>query len=157
MNHTVYTIGYSGYHQNTERFVSDLKAHGINAIVDVRTSPYSRYSPEYNRETISAILKASGIHYLFMGDKLGARPNDTSCYVNGAVDYDKILESKCFRDGINRVVDGAQKGYLISLMCAEKDPICCHRNILVAHALASQGIVIKHFVQPADGGPAVYI
>ena len=155
MANTVYTVGYSGYHQDIARFVSDLKAHGINVVADVRTSPYSKFSPEFNRETIQANLKAAGLKYVFMGDELGARPADRHCYVNGAVDYDRIVASDFSQHGLDRVQTGIARGYVITLLCAEKDPIDCHRNILVAHSLAKRGVDIKHLIQLAPMEPAV--
>lgn len=155
MGNTVYTVGYSGYHQDLRRFMSDLKAHGINVVADVRTSPYSKYSPEFNREAIQAELKAAGLKYVFMGEELGARPSDRRCYVNGAVNYDRILSADFFKHGLDRVQLGLERGFGITLMCAEKDPIDCHRNVLVAHALAKRGVDIKHLVQLAPAEPAV--
>lgn len=155
MINTVYTVGYSGYHQDVKRFVSDLRAHGIGVVVDVRTSPYSKYAPEYNREDLQLTLKANGLKYVFMGDELGARPSDRSCYSNGAVDYDKIIAAPFFQHGLDRIQEGIAKGLAITLLCAEKDPINCHRNVLVAHALSKRGVEIKHLIQLADGEPAV--
>lgn len=155
MANIVYTIGYSGYHQAVNRFVSDLKNHGINVVADVRTSPYSKFSPEFNREVIKAELKRSGLQYVFMGDELGARPSDRHCYTNGAVDYDKIVGADFFNHGLDRVQTGLSKGFVITLLCAEKDPIDCHRNILVAHALSKRGVEIRHLIQLAPGEPAV--
>jgi len=155
MANTVYTVGYSGYHQDIPRFVSDLKAHGINVVADVRTSPYSRFSPEFNRESIQADLRMAGLKYVFMGEELGARPSDRHCYVNGAVDYDRIVSADFFQHGLDRVLTGLSRGYVITLLCAEKDPIDCHRNVLVAHSLAKRGVGIKHLVQLAQEEPAV--
>lgn len=152
---TVFTVGYSGYHQAVDRFVSDLKTYGINVVADVRTSPYSKFSPEFNREAIQAELKAAGLKYVFMGDELGARPSDRHCYVNGAVDYDRIVSAGFFQHGLDRVQMGVARGYVITLLCAEKDPIDCHRNVLVAHSLAKRGVDIKHLVQLAPMEPAV--
>ena len=155
MSNTVYTIGYSGYHQDMARFVSDLKVHGINVVADVRTSPYSKFSPEFNREAIQAGLRSAGLKYVFMGDELGARPADRHCYVDGAVDYDRIVAADFFKHGLDRVQTGVSRGYVITLLCAEKDPIDCHRNVLVAHSLAKRGIDIKHLIQLAPNEPAV--
>lgn len=151
----VYTVGYSGYHNDIPRFIADLSNFGINVVADVRTSPYSKFSPEFNRESIQGDLKRAGIKYLFMGEELGARPSDRSCYTSGAVDYDKILASTFFNHGLDRVQVGISRGYGITLLCAEKDPIDCHRNVLVAHALAKRGVEIKHLIQLAPGDPAV--
>ena len=155
MSKCVFTIGYSGYHQDLLRFVADLKNHGIDVVADVRTSPYSKYAAEFNRDELGVFLQANGIKYVFMGRELGARPTDRGCYVNGAVEYDVILASAAFCSGLDRIEDGMRKGYVIALMCAEKDPIDCHRNILVAHALAARGVQVRHLVQLAPGEGAV--
>lgn len=155
MGNTVYTVGYSGYHQDMRRFVSDLKSHGINVVADVRTSPYSKFSPEFNREAIQSELRLAGLKYVFMGDELGARPSDRHCYVDGAVDYDRIVSADFFQHGLDRVQVGLSRGYVITLLCAEKDPIDCHRSVLVAHSLAKRGVDIKHLVQLAPMEPAV--
>lgn len=154
-SNSIYTIGYSGYHQNLVGFASDLVAHGISVVADVRTSPYSKYAAEFNRESLEAFLHTRGIKYVFMGNELGARPSDRTCYVNGSVNYDKIQESSFFQNGLQRLQDGLAKGFVIAILCAEKDPICCHRNILVAHALAKRGVEIKHLIQLAPGESAV--
>ena len=151
----IYTIGYSGYHQNASGFVSDLATHNISVVADVRTSPYSKYAAEFNRESLDAFLRTKGIKYVFMGDELGARPSDRTCYVNGSVDYDKIQKAELFQNGLRRLQDGIDKGFIIALLCAEKDPICCHRNILVAHALAKRGVEVRHLIQLAPGESAV--
>ena len=151
----IYTIGYSGYHQNLDGFAADLAANGVNVVADVRTSPYSKYASEFNRETIDAFLRCKGIKYVYMGAELGARPSDSACFINGVVDYDRIQAASFFQEGLKRIQDGIAKGYLIALLCAEKDPICCHRNILVAHALAKRGVGVRHLIQLTPGESAV--
>ena len=151
----VYTIGYSGYHQDLPRFVTDLRHFGIKVNADVRSSPYSRYAEEFNRERFGDYLRKNGLLYLFMGDQLGARPTERSCYRDGAVDYDAIMTAAFFQKGLDRIQDGLTKGYVIALMCAEKDPIDCHRNILVAHALSKRGVQIRHLIQFVSGDSAV--
>ena len=151
----IYTIGYSGYHQNLDGFVADLTANGVNVVADVRTSPYSKYAAEFNREMLDVSLRGKGIKYVFLGAALGARPSDGACYINGVVDYDRIMSANFFQGGLQRIQDGIAKGYCIALMCAEKEPICCHRNILVAHALAKRSVPVRHLIQLVSGEPAV--
>ena len=151
----VFTIGYAGYHQDVARFVSDLKAHRVTVVADVRTSPYSRYAPEFNRDTLQYALRQAELKYVFMGQELGARPSDRSCYTNGRVDYEKIMAAPFFGHGLDRIQDGLSKGYVIALLCAEKDPICCHRAILVGRALARRGIPVRHLWPHNPGEPAV--
>ena len=139
----IYTIGHSN-HIN-KYFVNLLKNHGINCLVDVRSMPYSKFTPQYNKEDLKKYLKLNQIYYVFMGDELGARRNDKSLYTNeGYLDFDKTSKSILFQEGIERLKKGLHKGYNIALMCTEKDPIDCHRNILVARELFRQNIEIKN-------------
>lgn len=140
---TVYTIGHSTH--AIERFIELLKMHSITAIADVRSTPYSRVNPQYNRETLRDSLKAIGIVYVFLGEELGARSNDPDCYSDGKVQYDRLASTKLFKQGIDRVRKGANE-YRVALMCAEKDPNHCHRNILVARSLVEQGIEVRHIL-----------
>ena len=125
----IYTIGYSAF--EIEAFISTLKQYHITAVSDVRSSPYSKFKPDYNRELLSRTLKEFGIQYVFLGDYLGARFEDKSVYVNRTVDFNTAKNLACFKHGVNRLIEGSKK-YTIALLCAEKDPIECHRSILIA-------------------------
>ena len=138
-----------------KRFAEDLLMAGVCVVVDVRSSPYSSFSPEFDRERLKSSMAEYGITYLFMGDELGARPKDRGCYKDGAVDYDRIMNSPAFVRGLDRIETGIAKGFSIALMCAEKDPVDCHRNVLVARALSKRGLKVRHFVRLPAGGPAV--
>ncbi len=140
----LYTIGHSNY--DIQHFIELLMHHRIEIIVDVRSSPYSKYCPQFNRDDLKKSLESSGIKYLFLGEQLGARPDNPSCYINGEVSFELLSESDSFKEGINRVREGLSKGYKISLMCSEKEPIDCHRTILVSRALYNCGIEISHIV-----------
>lgn len=142
----LFTIGYSPHILDT--FLRVLKRHKITAVADVRSSPYSQFKPEFNKDNLSEFLNEHGIAYVFLGDFCGARVEDHSCYVDGKVDYTLVAESPKFKDGLKRIINGMEK-YRIALMCAEKDPISCHRTILVCRNLASRGINIKHLL--SDG------
>jgi hypothetical protein len=140
----VYTIGHSTH--ATERFIELLSVHGVNAVADVRSHPYSRFNPQFNRETLQADLKKAGLAYVFLGRELGARPEDQACYVDGSVRYDLLAGTKLFQQGLRRLVDGSRR-YRIALMCAEKDPLTCHRAILVCRQLAALGIAAQHILE----------
>jgi len=142
----VYTIGHSNH--PIEKFIDLLRPHGITAIADVRSAPYSRYHPQFNRESLEALLKKAGIAYVFLGEELGARPKDPACYDNGRVDFGHLAAREQFNRGIERVLKGSEK-YRLALMCAEKEPLDCHRTILVCRNLAQRGVCIKHIL--ADG------
>ena len=145
-NEQVFTIGHSTH--PLERFIELLQVAGIDAIADVRSSPYSRFNPHFNRETLRKALRDRGIAYVFLGAELGARSEDPSCYENGRVQYDRLARTELFQAGLQRVRKGAQS-HRLALMCAEKDPLECHRTLLVARALAAQGVPVTHVL--ADG------
>jgi uncharacterized protein (DUF488 family) len=142
----VFTIG----HSNLEfaKFVGLLKQHRIQAVADVRSSPYSQYNPQFNREPLQRALQENGISYVFLGDELGARRSERECYVNDRADYSLIARTPAFNRGINRVIQGAAK-MRIALMCSEKNPLDCHRCILVSPHLRERGVQVFHIL--ADG------
>jgi uncharacterized protein (DUF488 family) len=142
----VFTVGHSTH--GWEAFVSLLRQHGVEAVADVRSSPFSRFNPQYNRDVLEAALKATGIRYVFLGRELGARSEDPSCYVDGQVQYGRLAQTALFQGGLERVLRGAAK-YRVALMCAEKEPLECHRTLLVAKELAARGVEVQHI--HADG------
>jgi uncharacterized protein (DUF488 family) len=142
----VFTIGHSNHPINA--FVILLQQHGVTALADVRSAPYSRFAPQFNREALERSLKAHSIKYVFLGRELGARPDDRSCYENGRVQYERLARTDLFRSGLERVIRGASH-YRIALMCAEKEPLECHRTLLVARALDELGVAVGHVL--ADG------
>lgn len=139
----VYTVGHSNHAEQT--FVELLQANGITAIADVRTSPYSRFNPQFNRESLIRTLRDAGIGYVFLGAELGARSEDGACYESGKVQYDRLAKTELFKRGLDRVVEGS-RAYRVALMCAEKDPLDCHRTILVARHLVDRGVEVKHIL-----------
>lgn len=147
MQYSVFTIGHSTHSQ--ERFICLLRQHGITALCDVRSSPYSRMNPQFNREELEKALSAPGIQYRFLGKELGARSDDPRCYEAGKVQYERLAETTLFKYGLKRVVKGMKEGFRIVLMCAEKEPLECHRTILVARQLVALGIDVVHI--HADG------
>lgn len=143
---SVLTIGHSTH--SLETFVNLLKAHTVGAVADIRSTPYSRYSPHFNRESLQTALRSHQIRYVFLGRELGARSDDPACYENGRVRYKRLAQTELFRKGIERIESGSNT-YRIALMCAEKDPLDCHRSILVAQALYRSGTPVQHIL--ADG------
>jgi uncharacterized protein (DUF488 family) len=143
---TVFTIGHSTH--SLEHFLALLKQHAIEAVCDVRSMPYSPRNPQFNRENIRQSLREVEIVYVFLGRELGARSCDPACYEEARVRYDRVAKTELFRSGIKRVRDGMKK-YRIALMCAEKDPLDCHRTILVSRQLEAEGLRVRHIL--ADG------
>lgn len=141
MTEQVLTIGHSNH--SSERFVALLKQHDVTALVDVRSHPYSRYLPQFCRDTLREMLHQQGIAYVFLGKELGARSQNPACYINGKVQYNRLAQEAQFSQGIERIRQGTKR-YRIALMCAEKDPIDCHRAILVARHVAKAGLPVSH-------------
>lgn len=140
----VYTIGHSTH--STEKLIELLAGHDVTAVADVRSQPYSRINPQFNRESLRADLKTAGIVYVFLGRELGARSDDRSCYVEGKVQYDLLARTALFQEGLRRLAQGI-RSHRIALMCAEKDPLTCHRAILVCRHLAGLGIGAQHILE----------
>lgn len=129
----LYTIGHSVH--TVERFVDLLNKYDINCLIDVRSTPYSRFTPQYNISEIKKILQNDQKQYIFMGEEFGARRPDLTLYdSSGVLDFNKVIKSSLFQSGVKRVKTGLDKGFNIAFMCTEKDPIDCHRSILVGRA-----------------------
>jgi uncharacterized protein (DUF488 family) len=105
MTSEVFTIGHSTH--SIEKFIALLTMHGIQAVADVRSSPFSKFNPQFNRENLQNSLKASGIRYVFLGKELGARSEDPACYVADKVQYDRLAKTPLFQSGLDRVIEGA--------------------------------------------------
>jgi uncharacterized protein (DUF488 family) len=140
---TVFTIGHSNLEIGA--FLDLLKLHRVEAVADVRSSPYSEHNPQFNRETLRRSLRDSGIAYVFLGDELGARRSEPECYVNGRADYARIAKTPAFRRGIGRIAEGSVR-MRVALMCAEKDPLDCHRCVLISPILRQQGLQVRHIL-----------
>jgi uncharacterized protein (DUF488 family) len=144
---TIFSIGHSNH--SIEQFVALLQQHGITALADVRSAPYSRFHPQFNKDALERSLKAAGIRYVFLGKELGARSDDRSCYQNGRVRYPLLAKTPMFRKGLERVMTGAEN-FKVAIMCAEKEPLECHRTLLVSRALEVEGVAVQHVL--SDGG-----
>ena len=142
----IFTVGHSNH--SIEHLIEILKSHEITALADVRSTPFSRFNPQFNKGPLAKALKKNGISYVFLGKELGARSEDKSLYEGGRVQYRRLAKTGLFRSGLDRLINGAQT-HRISLMCAEKEPLDCHRTILVARELANQGLLVAHI--HADG------
>ena len=142
----VYTIGHSNHPY--ERFVELLREHGIEAIADVRSTPASRRHPQYNLERLKAALAGNGIDYLFLGKELGARRTEPEAYEGGIASYERIARLPAFRSGLD-IVKGSAGERRTALMCAEKEPLDCHRTLLVCRHLRDAIHGIHHIL--ADG------
>ena len=147
MTTDIFTIGHSAHSMGAFRGL--LGRHRIDVVADVRSAPYSGYNPQFNQGALRRALAAAGIKYMFLGKELGARSADPLCYVDGKVRYTRLADKPDFKRAIGRLVTGARKGYRIAIMCAEKEPLECHRTLLVAQALDEAGQAVRHIL--ADG------
>lgn len=143
MQESVFTVGHSS--QELGDLISLLDRHCITAVADIRSTPYSQTYPQFSREVLKRTLNSRGIVYVFLGSELGARSEDPKCYENGRIRYDRLARTEQFQQGIERVVDGAKK-FRLALMCAEREPLECHRAILVARYLVARGLNVKHIL-----------
>jgi uncharacterized protein (DUF488 family) len=139
----ILTIGHSTL--SYERFLSLLHQAGVSAVADVRTVPYSRHFPHYNRDVLRDELRRDEIAYVYLGEELGGRPRDRRFFRDGVADYEKMARTDLFSKGLDRVVDGAKK-YRIAMMCSEHNPFDCHRCLLVGRALRERGVTVRHIM-----------
>lgn len=145
MRDILYTIGHSQH--EVGYFVEMLKTHSVNYVIDVRSTPYSQYASNYNRENIKTSLKKVGIEYAYMGKYFGARPEDMHLYTkDGYLDFEKTRKSLKFQNGMWNVIKGIKAGNKVALMCTEKYPIECHRAIMVARTFYEANIGVEHIL-----------
>ena len=138
----IYTIGYGS--RSITEFIEVLKQYRIAYLIDVRSVPYSGYKPEFSKEPLQNEVQKHGIRYVFMGELLGGKPDDESCYVNGMVDYEKVKKMEFFQQGIARIHTAFSQQQRVALMCSEEKPEHCHRFKLVATTLSSQDLPVVH-------------
>jgi len=142
----LYTIGHSNH--PLETFIGLLRRHGIRTVADVRSAPYSQYTPHFNRERLDADLRQAGIGYAYLGGELGGRPDVSPGGRDAAVDFTALAATPTFRAGLDRLRE-MSRASCVAVLCAEKDPVNCHRMILVARALRGPDVAIRHIL--ADG------
>jgi uncharacterized protein (DUF488 family) len=142
----LFTIGHSNH--PIDRFLALLNRAGITAVVDVRSQPSSRRYPWFSARRLREALAGEDISYVPMGDALGGRPRDPGLYRDGVADYEAMARTPEFQAGVGRVMAGLQR-FRVCLMCAEREPLDCHRCLLVAPALAARGLTLGHIL--ADG------
>jgi uncharacterized protein (DUF488 family) len=139
----ILTIGHSTLAY--EQFLSLLRGAGASAVADVRSAPHSRRCPQFNRDALRDALRSDAVAYVHLGRELGGRPEDRRFYRDGVADYEAMARAPRFRHGLERVVAGAAR-HRIALMCAEQDPLHCHRCLLVGRALHERGHAVIHIL-----------
>lgn len=139
----LYTIGHGN--RKLAEFLALLKNFGIEYLIDVRSQPYSKFNPQFNQNDLKLSLEHNGIKYVFMGDSIGGRPKDTSCYDDdGKVDYDVVKTKDFFIQGINRLKTAYNQDIHVVLMCSESKPCECHRSKLIGRVLNFEKIALEH-------------
>jgi uncharacterized protein (DUF488 family) len=140
----IYTIGHSDH--ATEAFVGLLRDHNITLVVDVRSQPYSRWMPQFNRETFQEDLENASIGYHFMGDALGGRPSDPAMYDPGQErpNYKRMAEAPDYQAGIDALINLASEAQGVTIMCSEGDYRQCHRHLLITQTLLERGVPVTH-------------
>jgi uncharacterized protein (DUF488 family) len=139
---TIFSIGHSN--QSIEAFLALLQQHQIQVLVDIRSSPYSKYVSQFNSTSLAVAVRQAGIKYMFMGQELGGRPDGAEFYdADGHVLYNRVAEAPFFLDGINRLKKGGRT-YRVAIMCSEEDPTVCHRHLLIGRVLTKQGVDLLH-------------
>jgi uncharacterized protein (DUF488 family) len=147
----VLTVGHSNH--PISNFLLLLNQHTVTTIADVRSVPYSQFAPQFSKLPLRKTLRAEGIKYAFLGRELGARSADPTCYENGRVRYDRLAQTDLFQVGLDRLVSGSDSE-TIAILCSEKDPLDCHRTLLVGRALMGRGLAIDHIL--SDGSLESY-
>jgi uncharacterized protein (DUF488 family) len=148
--HSIYTIGHSTLPESI--FLEFLQRRSVEILIDVRSSPYSRRAPQFNRSTMANWLAASGMKYLFAGKALGGRPSDPAMYVAGAVSYERMAASDSFLLALRSLVRMTRQ-WTAALMCAESDPLECHRFLLISRVLGEKGFEVAHILRGGSVEP----
>jgi uncharacterized protein (DUF488 family) len=144
----VFTLGHSTH--DIESFIDLLSKYDITCLIDVRSAPYSRIAPQFNKETLSSTLKDRNILYVHFEKEFGARHTKPSLLdEEGKVDFDKVRATAEFQQGIERLKKSLQLGYKVALMCSEANPFDCHRFSMISYQLAREGMQVRHIL--ADG------
>lgn len=145
MMHELFTIGHSNH--TLRRFLELLALHDIELVCDVRSTPYSRFNPQFNREPLRAALEAAGVGYVYLGESLGGKPREPGYPPDDAARFAVIAAGDRFRAGLDRLVRES-RARRTAVMCAERDPARCHRGLLICPTLPEE-VTIRHIL--ADG------
>lgn len=142
----IYTVGHSTH--QLDYFLELLKGYSINCLIDVRSIAASTYNPQYNKEPLSNFLKKNDVTYLHFANEFGARHTDIELLdEDGRVDFEKVRKSWNFKNGVERLWQGVEKGFIIALMCSESDPFDCHRFSMISIALEKDGFSVIHILK----------
>lgn len=145
----IFAIGHSNYPY--DKLIEMIKKYGIDCVVDIRETPYSKYNTQYNREVLRENLKSSGFTYVYMGHEFGAKRQTKESYNDeGYADFEKVIKEELFLKGIERITKGLQMGYKIVLLGAMQEPIRCHRSIMLGKYLNEKGFDVKYIMHEGN-------
>ena len=144
----VYSIGHGN--RCIDDFIALLNQYGIKYLIDVRSRPYSKFNPDFNREALERVLTQKTIKYVFMGDKIGGLPEDLTCRTDDKIDYDKCKQNSGYIEGINRVVTAYEKNLKVAMMCSESKPQECHRSKLLGEMLRDRNVEVQHINESGE-------
>jgi len=137
-----FTLGHSNH--SIEKWLELVRLHTVDVVVDTRSSPYSKYVPQFDRELVQRSLESAGVRYLFLGSELGGRPANQGYYdASGRVVYGRLRDDPQFRAAIVRLETGMER-FRIALLCGEEDPAHCHRRLLIGRVLSERGHSMLH-------------
>jgi len=139
----LFTIGHGT--RPLPAFFQLLEQYSIEFLIDIRSIPYSAFNPQYRQPELVTALRAAGFRYVYMGDSLGGRPTDRSCYtLTGKLDYELVRIQPFFLEGLERIITAHEKGIRVALLCSEGKPENCHRSKLIGRSLQQKNIPIQH-------------
>jgi uncharacterized protein (DUF488 family) len=146
---TIFTVGHSNH--TGEHFLELLRQHEVACLVDVRSQPYSRYNPQFNRETLAASLRSAGLQYVDLGASLGGRPDQADLYDPGEErpNYSRQRQTATYQLGLRQLIDLAQQAQT-AIMCSEGDPNECHRTWLITPSLIDAGFTVLHILPDGE-------
>lgn len=143
---SLFTVGHSN--GTAEELLGLLRLADVNCLVDVRSVPASSYNPQFNKEALSRYLRQNGLYYLHFGEEFGARRNDS--IINGQVNFEKAVTTDAFLRGVERINKGLDKGFIISIMCSEANPLSCHRFSMVSRYFFDLGYDVFHILHSKE-------
>jgi uncharacterized protein (DUF488 family) len=149
---SIFSIGYGN--RKVDRFLDLLIENKISIVVDIRSKPYSRFQPVYNKSRLAQVLQEVGISYLFKGEGLGGKPKNEMLYTNGRLNYGLVIATREYQNAISELIQIVSTGERACLLCCELNPDTCHRKNLVAESLRMKGIPVNHII--ADGKVEVH-
>jgi uncharacterized protein (DUF488 family) len=141
---TIYSIGHGN--KSIDQLIEELNSFDIQYVIDVRSTPFSKYNPQFNRNLVEMDLMNNGIAYEFFGEYLGGLPKDPSCYIDGKVDYNVIKTKQFFRDAIDLIIGANEEKMKLALLCSESKPEECHRSKLIGQVLIEKKIEVNHII-----------